>query len=590
MRCEVDFPLEAGGRLRGCFERPREVLAAHTPDEVVAVLATAWQHAQAGRWVVGFVAYEAAPAFDPAFVVAAPHPVAPLAQFGVYDDIAAPVDPAADGGCLASPEKGISFGHADFSCDLWRDETLWPFFDAQLVALHGDIRAGRYYQTNLTTRLRASFGGAPHAYFAALKNAQPDGYCAYLDGGNWQVLSVSPELFFSWTPAGRLTTRPMKGTAPRGADASADAAAAAALSASAKERAENLMIVDLLRNDLGRIAVTGSVAVPHLFAVEPLPTAWQMTSTVTAATRPGTTLVDVFRALFPCGSVTGAPKVAAMAAIARHETSPRGVYCGTIGLLQPGGAALFNVAIRTVTVCDGRVECGIGSGITADATAAGEYAEWQVKRRFLWRAGAPFMLLETLRLEGGSYWLLDGHLQRLATSAAHFGFVLDIRMVRAALEANAVERAARAWRVRLLVARDGAVQLESVPLDSLPTSPEVALAAAPLDGSDEFLRHKTTQRAAYASRALPDVFDTLLFNERDEITEFTRGNVVVELGKHRLTPPVAAGLLPGVWRAKMLAAGEVEEATVMRADLAEATALWFVNSVRGSVPVRLRQT
>ena len=580
MRCDIDFPLETGGRLRGRFEDPREVLAAHTPGEVVGVLAAAWQHARAGRWVVGFVAYEAAPAFDPAFVVAAPHPAIPLAQFAVYDDIAAPVDSIADGGRLAS---------ADFCCGLWHDETLRSAFDTKLAALHDDIFAGRYYQTNLTTRLHAPFSGVPRAYFAALRNAQPDGYCAYLDGGNWQVLSVSPELFFSWTPDARLTTRPMKGTAPRAADASADAAAAAALSASAKERAENLMIVDLLRNDLGRVAVTGSVAVPRLFAVEPLPTAWQMTSTVTATSRPGTTLVDIFSTLFPCGSVTGAPKVAAMAASARHETSPRGAYCGTIGLLRPGGAALFNVAIRTVTVCDGRAECGIGSGITADATAAGEYAEWQVKRRFLWRAGAPFRLLETLRLEGGSYWLLDGHLQRLATSAAYFGFVLDMTMVRAALEKNGAERAAGAWRVRLLVAHDGAVQLESAPLDSLPAFPEVALAVAPLDSNDEFLRHKTTQRAAYTRRELPSVFDTLLFNERDEITEFTRGNVVVELANRRLTPPVAAGLLPGVWRAKMLAAGEIEEATVMRADLAGATALWFVNSVRGRVLVRLRQ-
>ncbi|MDD5248725.1 MAG: aminodeoxychorismate synthase component I [Rhodocyclaceae bacterium] len=575
MKAQLDFPQEDGTRLALAFSRPLELLAAQRIDEVAAVIAAAEERARAGRWVVGFVAYEAAPAFDAAFKVRPPEGALPLALFAVYEAADADTDVDADADAAAA-----------FAAGSWNMTKSRSRIDAGIAAIRRGIAAGDYYQVNFTTRLRAACDGDGGALFAALRAAQPGGYGARLDGGAWELVSVSPELFFDWRPDGGLTTRPMKGTAPRHADATADAAAAQALRASAKEQAENLMIVDLLRNDVARVAVTGSVGVPQLFAIEALPSAWQMTSTVQGRTRPGTQLADVFGALFPCGSVTGAPKVAAMAAIAALEDAPRGAYCGAIGVLRPGGHATFSVAIRTVAIDRrrGRAECGVGSGIVFDSTAPAEYAEWLVKRRFLLRATAAFELLETLRLEAGRYSLRARHLERLCASAAHFGFRCDPAQVDAALDALAARQRADAWRVRLLLDRHGRVRTESFALEAPPPQLRFALAAAPVDSGDEFLAHKTTQRAAYERHAPPPgCFDTLLWNARGELTEFTRGNVVLELAGRRVTPPLACGLLAGVQRAEMLARGEICEQVLRADDLPQATAIWFINSVRGAL-------
>ncbi|MRR08977.1 bifunctional aminodeoxychorismate synthase component I/aminotransferase, partial [bacterium] len=329
-RAAIDFPAADGTRLRREFATPRATWIATEPVQVVAVLRAAEAEARDGRWVVGFVAYEAATAFDTALPTLPADPSLPLAAFAAYDE--------AD---ELTPASG------DFSCGPWT-LTSRREFDTAIAAIHRGISAGRHYQVNFTTGLEAPFHGHPRALFEALRRAQPDGYCAYLDGGDWQLASVSPELFFDWTPEGRLTTRPMKGTAPRGHDAAEDQQRADELRRSEKEQAENLMIVDLLRNDLSRVARLGSVSVPRLFDLEALPTAWQMTSTVSCETRADVDLVQVFAALFPCGSVTGAPKGTAMAAISELEARPRGAYCGAIGLIRPGGHATFNVAIRTV--------------------------------------------------------------------------------------------------------------------------------------------------------------------------------------------------------------------------------------------------
>ena len=571
MICEIDFPDIDGGRWRMRFAQPHRLFIAHTLAEVPAIIAQAEEAARDENWVVGFVAYEAAPAFDPALQVKAASGALPLATFAVYGSY----DEA-----LTTDAKD----RGSFACESWSMATPRSAIDAGIEVIRAAIGNGDYYQVNYTTRLVSEFSGSAAALYAALCEAQPGGYGAFIDGGDWQIASVSPELFFDWTPDRTLTTRPMKGTAPRG---DADAT----LRDSAKERAENLMIVDLLRNDLARVAETGSVEVTRLFDIEPLPTAWQMTSTVRGKTKEEVTLLDVFRALFPCGSVTGAPKVAVMKAIAELESEPRGVYCGAIGLIRPNGHATFNVAIRTVAVDvkGATASCGIGSGITLDSTADGEYAEWLVKRRFLLRATAAFELIETLRLEAGRYWLLDGHLRRLQNSAEHFGFACDAGEIREALEHNARQHPNGILRVRLLLPRDGRVKLETHALEANPAALRVALAQTCVDGSSEYLRHKTSERAIYAPHApaSADIFDTLLYNERDQITEFTRGNVVVELDGQRVTPPVSCGLLPGVLRAELLARGEVSEAIVMRADLTRATQLWFINSVRGELLVQI---
>lgn len=664
----VDFPAvpsdAASPRLRKVFGPPQRWLIARQPHEVAAVLDKAHAAARAGAWVVGAVRYEAAAAFEPA---AAVHEAdGPLARFAVF----APDDerPA----CTAVPGTD-----ARWRFEPWQDALDADGFARDVAAIHELIRAGEVYQVNLTTRLRSRFTGQPLAAFAALQRAQPGGYAVYLDAPASDdavaetLLSVSPELFFDWRD-GRLRCQPMKGTAARCMDPQADRDAAQQLRRSEKERAENLMIVDLLRNDLSRIAQTGSVRVPALFELHALPTVWQMTSTIEARARDGLRLSDAFAALFPCGSVTGAPKLRAMHHIRRLEPQARGVYCGAVGVLAPGGAATFNVAIRTVCLGpatgDGprAARCGIGSGITLDATAAGEAAEWQHKQRFLARAAEPFALLESMLLQDGRIWLREPHLARLRRSALAFNIALggpaahgashdaDGAAQRAAAEpgvhepgiprrgaddgrraqpgrarggdasgaagdtddtvSTALAAAAQAHpsgrhKLRLLVHADGHADVQVQPLtaatraassDPVSGMPalRVALARRPilsaLGPDADFVRHKTTRREAYAAfPAPPGCFDVLLWNVRGELTEFTLGNVALMREGRWLTPALAAGLLPGTYRARLLQGGapddpsRMQEARLHLHDLLLAEAAAFYNSVRGWLPVDL---
>ncbi len=514
------------------------MLTAWRVDEVAPLLREADAHAREGRWAVGMVAYEAAPAFDPAFRTREPLAGIPLAAFAIFDAPSGLEDDSPDGGA--------------FACSHWRAELSRASFEERVERIRARIAAGDFYQVNLTQRLRARFDGCARGLFYALCAAQPGAYSLYLDFGEWHVASVSPELFFSWNPAtGALLARPMKGTAPLSKSAEE-------LLASPKDRAENLMIVDLLRNDMARAARQGSVRVADLFAIETYATLHQMTSTIAAETQPGADLAQIFAALFPFGSITGAPKIAAMHAIAELEASPRGVYCGALGVLQPGGAARFSVGIRTVAIAAGQAECGLGSGVTWDSSPAAEFEECQVKRRFLLRASAAFELLESIKLEDGAFWLLDRHLERLARAAEHFGFPFDLRAIEQALAEAASRSVSGAYAVRLLLSRNGSVRTETAPPPVTPRHPKVALASAPISSDDEFLRYKTTNRAVYEALApkTPDVFDTLLFNERGEITEFTRGNVALALDGEWVTPPEASGLLPGTLRAELLLQGK----------------------------------
>ncbi len=591
----IDFRSPDAGcaPLRLAFGAPRDHLRAFVPEDVKPLLARVHALALAGAWCVGYLRYEAATAFDDAFETHAHDCRRPLASFAVHD---APLDAAASAAAWDT-------GSARTAVARWAGGPARGAVDAAIAEIHRAIAAGEIYQVNLTAPLTGWLAGDPLALFAALRRAQPNAYAAYLgfgeesaaDGGGScddTVLSVSPELFFDWR-AGRLLARPMKGTAARGANAVDDAAQAAALRASVKERAENLMIVDLLRNDLSRIAEAYTVEVPRLFHAEAWPTVWQMSSDVTARTRAGLTLADVFAALFPCGSITGAPKVRAMRFVKALEPQARGIYCGAVGVVQPGGVATFNVPIRTV-VLDGRraadddaarvLRCGIGSGITADADAAGEWAEWRHKRAFVDRASQGFELLETLRLEEGAFADAAAHLRRLGAAALHFGFTSPARAARDALRAVAAQRPRGSWRVRLLADRAGGARAEAFALAPIRQPVPVQLATAPLVGADgEFVRFKTTHRAHYDAFApqAPDVFDTLLWNERGELTEFTRGNVALKIDGRWLTPSLRCGLLPGIARARWLRAGRLQEAVLTREDLARAEGLAFFNSLRG---------
>ena len=366
------------------------------------------------------------------------------------------------------------------------------------------------------------------------------------------------------------------------------------LARSAKDRAENVMIVDLLRNDLGRLARPGTLDVPDLLTLERYPTVWQLTSTVTAEVPPGTGLADLFGALFPCGSVTGAPKIAAMRQIAALEQEPRQVYCGAVGVLAPGGAATFNVAIRTVEVdsATGNARYGVGGGVTWDSSAADEHAEVLAKAAVLDAEAPPFSLLETLRLDDGTFWLRHRHLDRLRASADYFGRPDPVAAAAAALDRVAAAHPAGRWRVRLLVDADAHATTEVYPLAPTVGPVPVLLSAEPVRSADVFLQHKTTHRAAYApARRLleqhPGSYDVLLQNERGELTELTTGNVVLDLDGTRCTPPLDCGLLGGVERASALADGRLTERVLRPVDLDRAAAVWLLNSVRGWLPVRI---
>ncbi len=578
----IDFrsPDDGAAPLRLAFGAPRDVLRATTLADVAPLLARVDALARAGAWCVGYVRYEAAAAFDAAFETQAHDPARPLAAFAVHDQ------PLAG----AESDAAWQLGASDNFDVQWTSGPRRDTFDAAIADIHRAIVDGELYQVNFTAPLAGTMQGDPLALFAALRRAQPNAYAAFLDledAHDGAILSVSPELFFDWRD-GRLLARPMKGTAPRGATPADDAAQAEFLRASAKERAENLMIVDLLRNDVSRIAEPFSVQVPRLFHTEAWPTVWQMSSDVVARTRAGATLADVFGALFPCGSITGAPKVQAMRLAKALEAEARGVYCGAVGVVQPGGTATFNVPIRTLEWQGderaARLRCGIGSGITADATADGEWDEWRHKRAFVDRASHAFELLETLHLRDGELGDDLAHVLRMTRAAEHFGFDSPHRRAHEALDHIVKAYPDGLWRIRLLADRTGAARAQAFPLEPTPQPVRVQLARTPLVGADgEFVRFKTTRRAHYDAFAPQDdgVFDTLLWNERGELTEFTRGSVALCIDGRWLTPALRCGLLPGIARARLLHDGAITEAVLTRDDLARATGLAFFNSLRG---------
>ncbi|MCA8301574.1 aminodeoxychorismate synthase component I [Burkholderia seminalis] len=489
-------------------------------------------------------------------------------------------------------------------------------FDAAIAAVHDALRAGDSYQVNYTYRLDFDVFGTPLALYRRLRARQPVRYGALiaLPGGAW-VVSCSPELFVE-KHGDVLRARPMKGTAPRSADPRDDAAAAAFLASDPKNRAENVMIVDLLRNDVSRIARTGTVKVPALFSVEPYASVWQMTSTVEAGWRDGTTFAQMLRALFPCGSITGAPKYKTMQLIDAIESTPRGLYTGAIGWLDaPGDRAAgcgdfcLSVAIRTLTL-DGAETgvdpsgaatrhhgtMGVGAGIVLDSVAADEYAECELKARFLTDADPGFQLFETTaatRADGIRH--LDRHLARLQRSADAFGFRFDADALRREIDARcAALDGDGAYRMKLALAKDGTIEIVAAPLKPLPAGPVGVLLAsahgfAPTRASDALLLHKTTRRAEYdrawqAAESLGG-FDMLFVNERGEVTEGGRSNLFVKLDGQWVTPPLACGVLPGVMRGVLLddrAFGAVER-VVTRDDLARAQGLLLTNALRGAL-------
>ena len=553
------------------FSRPVAVLEARRHEEVLPVLGELETAGRRGLAVAGFLTYEAAPGLDGALVTRPPGAL-PLAWFATFGEVR---------------EADLPPGGA-WDAGPWTPSLSAEEHCRRLDRIRRAIAGGETYQVNLTFRMRAPFDGDPLGLFTELFRAQPTPHAAFVDLGRHALCSLSPELFFEQQGA-RLTVRPMKGTAPRGVDLEEDARRAAGLASSEKERAENVMVVDLLRNDLGRIARAGSVRVTRLFDVERYDTVFQMTSTVEAET--AASLPAILAALFPSGSVTGAPKVRTMALIADLEDAPRGAYTGAIGYALPDGRRRFNVAIRTVHVDReaGIAEYGTGGGIVWDSRTGPEYTEALTKARILTARRPEFSLLETLRWEPGQgFFLLERHLGRLAASARYFDLAIDPSAVRARLAEAVAGLPPAVHRVRL-VASEREISVEATLLEEDRRPWRVALARQPVRREDRFLYHKTTWRRTYeeALAAVPGADDVLLWNEAGELTEATRASLVVELDGRRWTPPVSCGLLPGTFRAELLARGEVAERQIRIADLPRLDRLWLVNSLRRWIPAEL---
>ncbi|OAI44932.1 hypothetical protein AYO42_03845 [Rhizomicrobium sp. SCGC AG-212-E05] len=552
---------------RQVFAAPRHIIRANRAGDVPAALAAVEAALAGGKYVAGWLGYELGSVLEPKLAALAPEG-GPLLAVLVFDGPG--VAPPAAGRAYAGPPMPE-----------W-DEAA---YGARFAAVKEYIAAGDIYQANLSFRARFAFAGNPRALYEQLLAASGALHCGFVDEGTRQILSLSPELFFELSADGRLTTRPMKGTIPRGGD---DATERMRLSASAKDRAENLMIVDLIRNDLSRIAEGGSVEVSDLFQVETYPTLHTMVSTVSARKRTEVSVTDILRALFPCGSVTGAPKIRAMEILRELETSRRGAYCGAVGFFAPAPgnrfSARFNVAIRTLTMAEGRGELGIGGGVVQDSQLHSEYAECLLKARFFERARRPLELIETLCWQDG-FVRLDRHLARMEASARVFGLHFDACAARIALH-HAVAGKSGAQRVRLTLNEQGDHDAAAHPLASSPPHWSFAMSPETMHSTDLLLRHKTNWRELYESEVKRLGTDEVVFrNERGELTEGARSNIFVAREGMLLTPPVEAGVLGGCLRAELIEQGRAREALLTPDDLKDG--FYFGNSLRGLIPARL---
>jgi para-aminobenzoate synthetase/4-amino-4-deoxychorismate lyase len=573
---EAPFVLLDDARTHGAsparlYTNPVEVLTAHDGDALSALLASLRQARQDGLHAAGFFGYEAGAHLLPGLT---PAPSGLLAWFGLFKDFSiisadtvASVLPDPAGIWLSELRPAIS--RADYS--------------RAFTTVQEYIRAGDIYQANLTFPLTADYAGDPLALYAALRVRARAGYGGVIWTGQTHYLSFSPELFFALKDQ-RITTKPMKGTAQRRIDPAADAQAAEHLRTDPKQRAENLMIVDLLRNDLSRVCAAGSVKVPELFHIESYPTVHQMTSTVTGLLHDGADAVDVIQALFPCGSITGAPKIRAMQVVEEVEAAPRGIYCGSIGRIDDNGDAAFNVAIRTFTVCAGTqsLSLGLGSGVVADSMEADEWAECLAKGDFAKIENHDFDLIETMRFEPAAGILrLEHHLDRMASSAVAFGFECDRHQLRDRLH-ESIFNLDRLSKIRLMVSRHGAQAVEIRPLEDV-TEWRVGVVPLPVDAGDFRLRHKMSDRTFYddARRGRLDCDEVVFVGTDGLLTEGSITALFVERDGKLLTPRLETGLLPSILRRELIESGKALEADLRIDDLSDG--FWVGNSLRGLI-------
>ncbi len=568
------------------FQQPSQVIKANCLAEVSSRWQLVNELVQKDQlYAAGFISYEASSAFDSSLVTHKSISF-PLLWFGLYEKPE----------IIELPNYG-----ANYTLN-WQPNTSQESYHRAIAKIKDYIAQGETYQVNYTIKLLADFAESPWEYFLQLVKAQQADYSAYVDLEELTICSASPELFFS-RDRDLIATRPMKGTAARGYTCDHDLALANWLHNSEKNRAENVMIVDMIRNDLAKIAQLNSINVSSLFKVEKYPTLWQMTSTVTAKTKASVT--DIMKAMFPCASITGAPKPRTMKIIRELETQPRNIYTGTIGFITPDNQAQFNVAIRTVAINKktNQAEYGVGGGIVWDSNSNNEYQECQVKAQVLTKKYPDFSLLETILWTAHEgYFLLNYHLQRLAKSAIYFDFILDSEEVDKQLQLLANSLADQPHKVRLLVTKEGRIHCEAIPLCcsklSLSQPVKLRLADAPIDIHNPFIYHKTTNREIYnkfldyyhdddgeersgnSTMLNHRADDVLLWNERQEITETCIANIVVKLNGELLTPSVESGILAGTFRAHLLAHNKIKEAVIKKEDLQKCENIYVINSVR----------
>ncbi|OCG60913.1 aminodeoxychorismate synthase, component I [Gilliamella sp. Nev5-1] len=567
MKIYIDFEGE-----RKYFCNPIKVLVSHDCSSIKQQLDEVEKFTQQGYFAVGYLAYESAMGLNSANQTKNSHDFnqdLPLLLFGIFDDVTV----------LKQPE--IS-DYTPPNFDLISG-TAFDEYQQKIAYIKSQIELGNTYQTNYTIQFTAPFNESAIDYYHFLqKNNQAD-YCAYLEFDDYYILSISPELFFK-LDNNIITTKPMKGTTGRGLNNQQDKQQLDLLF-SEKNQAENMMIVDLLRNDLSRIAKPGSVTVPQLFEAEKYPTVWQLTSTIQGELKDDANLYQIFQALFPCGSITGAPKTSTMQIIADSENTPRGIYCGTIGYIEPYmNKAIFNIPIRTLTVHNQQMYYGVGGGITWDSTSQDEYNEILAKTAILHRTtSTPKYIIESLLLDKGQFFLLNEHLSRLAQSADYFDFNCDIHVIKLQLIKLANSMPNNLYKVRILQQKDGYCTISKDIINTPMSINEIRLAPQCVHTQNVYLYHKTSNREHFPDLAVGKEY--INFNQHNEVTEFVNGNLALRFNGQWFTPKKESGLLAGTMRQFYLDHNQLLEKTIVKDDLLNADKIAFINSVRKWVEI-----
>ncbi len=550
---------------RYTFTQPIKELKTRDLAEVADLLAQVESYQEQGYYVVGYVSYEAAPAFEEKLAV---HKLPLLGEYLLYFTVHDSVE--------TSPIP-LTYEEVDLPSK-WREQTSAEDYEKAISQIHHHLRQGDTYQVNYTVQLKQDLSANPFAIYNRMVVEQEAGYNAYVEHDEMAVISMSPELFFEQNDR-ELTTRPMKGTTHRGVTDQEDLAQASWLEQDPKNHSENMMIVDLLRNDMNRISEVGSEHVERLCQVEQYSTVWQMTSTIKSQLRPDVDLVEIFRSLFPCGSITGAPKIATMEIIKDLEPQPRGVYCGTIGLLLPNGRRIFNVAIRTIQLYKGQAIYGVGGGITWDSTWESEYREVHQKAAVLYRKQARFKLITTGKISQKRLPFEDQHLERLTKASRYFAFPFDPEDLRQKIEMECQAcDSHQDYRLRIILSKSGEIELSRQVLEPLsPAFRQAQLCLQEADLQTPFTYFKTTHRP-HLSLGEQEI---IYHNAAGELLETSIGNLVLKINGKLYTPPISLGILPGIYRQHLLETGQVEEKVLTVPDLDQAETIYGCNAVRG---------